>query len=141
MGVIRVEPQDPIKESLCPTCTGTNRLLHGYVYDDEYAHGLYFLEWCDGDHPHRAAFLTLSLGAFGDGTGASDRSSFCVEWRADGMRLSDQPARDNPDLLGEFIPRESALSVPKIDHLWHVADHVVTDDPRIAAVDSWLGRE
>jgi hypothetical protein len=25
-----------------------------------------------------------------------------------------------------------------IDHLWHVADHIVIDDPRLAAVREWL---
>jgi hypothetical protein len=25
-----------------------------------------------------------------------------------------------------------------IDHLWHVADHVVMDDPRVAALRDWL---
>jgi hypothetical protein len=124
-----------------PDLLRDHRLMHGYVYEDEYAHGLYFLEWCDGGHPDRAAFLTLSLGAFGDGTRGSDRSYLCVEWRAEGMRFTDRPARENPDLLGAFIPRASALAVPNIDHLWHIADHVVIDDPRVAAVDSWLRHE
>ena len=61
--------------------------MHGYVYEDEYAHGIYFLEWCDGKHPHRGAWLTVGLGAFGDGTDATDRNAFCIEWRTEGMRL------------------------------------------------------
>ncbi len=138
VGVIRIEPEEPVKDNPCPTCGGTNRLMHGYVYDDDYAHGIYFLEWCDGNHPHKAAFLTIGLGAFGDGTDASDRISFCIEWRADGMHLSDLPARDRPDLLGPFLPRESALKLANIDQLWHVADHIVLDDPRVATVETWL---
>jgi hypothetical protein len=69
---------------------GTNRLMHGYVHDDEYAHGIYFLERCDGDHPNKSAFLTIGPGAFGEGTDTHDRNSFCVEWRADGMRLAEK---------------------------------------------------
>ena len=61
--MIRIEPEDPVKEN----------------YDDENASGVYFLEWCDGDHEHRAAFLTLGLGSFGDGTDASDRN-FLQHW-------------------------------------------------------------
>lgn len=141
MGVIRIEPEDPVKENPCATCGGTNRLMHGYVYEDEYAHGIYFLEWCDGDHPNRIARLTIGLGAFGDGTDASDRNSFCIEWRAEGMRLAEEPARDRPELLGAFLPRDIALNVPNVDQLWHVADHIVTDDPRVATVDAWLTHE
>jgi hypothetical protein len=141
VGVIRIEPEDPVNENPCPTCGGTNRLMHGYVYDDEYAHGIYFLEWCDGDHPHQTGWLTIGLGAFGDGTDASDRNSFCIEWRAEGMRLAEEPARDRPELLGAFLPRDVALNVPNLDQLWHVADHIVTDDPRVATVDAWLRHE
>jgi hypothetical protein len=141
MGVIRIEPEEPVKENSCPMCGGTNRLMHGYVYDDDYAHGIYFLEWCDGEHPQKAAFLTIGLGAFGGNADASDRNSFCVEWRHDGMRLADQPARDRPDLLGTFLPREVALKVQNIDQLWHVADHIVTDDPRVMLVETWLKQE
>ena len=87
--------------------------MHGYVYDDEYAHGIYFLEWCDGDQPQKAAFLTIGLGAFGKYTDPAEQNSSCIEWRADGMRLAEQPARDRPDLLGTFLPREVALNVPR----------------------------
>jgi hypothetical protein len=139
MGLIRIEPEPPVKENRCESCGGTNRLLHGYVYDDENAHGIYFVEWCDGNHPERAAFLTLGLGEFGEGTSAGDRTAFGVEWRAAGMMLTDEPARDRPDLLGEFLPREAALQRPDLDHLWHVVDHIVLDDSRLTAVQRWLG--
>jgi len=135
---LRIEPEEPVKENRCESCGGTTRLLHGYVYEDEYAHGIYFLEWCDGDHPRRAAFITIGLGAFGEGTDASDRSAFGVEWREDGMALTEKPPMDRPDLLGEFLPRELALTVPNIDKLWHALDHVVVDDPRAVAVGDWL---
>jgi hypothetical protein len=138
VGEIRIEPEPPVKENRCETCGGTNRLLHGYVYEDADAHGLYFLEWCDGDHPRKTAFLTVGLGAFGDETDASHRRSFCVQWHADGMGLTDEPARDRPDLLGECVPREVALNLPNIDELWHVADHIVLDDPRVATIGACL---
>ena len=138
VGTIRIAPEPPIKEATCESCGGTNRLIHGYVYEDEYAHGVYFLEWCDGDHPQNEAFLTIGLGAFGDESSARDRSAFCIEWRAEGMWLTDEPARDRPKLLGEFVPREAAQKTPHIDHLWHVADHIVLDDPRAVDVQNWL---
>jgi len=138
VGVIRIEPENPVKESVCETCAGTNRLMHGYVYDDESPHGLYFLEWCDGDHPYRQAWLTIGLGEFSDENDASGRNSFCIEWRAEGMRLAEQPARDRPDLLGAFLPRDVALTVPNIDQVWHVADHIVLDDPRVSTVEAWI---
>lgn len=141
MGVIRIEPEPPVKEVQCANCGGTSRLLHGYVYDDEYAHGIYFLEWCEGPHPRRAAFLTIGLGAFGEHTTAADRLAFGVEWTTAGMGLLEEPPRDRPELLGRFLPREEALQVPNLENLWHVIDHVVLDDPRLASVQQWLEGE
>lgn len=138
MGVIRIEQEHPVKENTCPTCGGTNRLLHGDIYDDEHAHGIYFLEWCDGNHPTKAAFLTIGLGAFGEGTDASNRNSVCIEWRQQGMRLTNEPARDRPELLGAFLPREAAFKLPHVDQLWHIADHIVLEDPRVSVVEAWL---
>ena len=138
MGTIRVEPEAQEKQSTCEKCGGTNHLLHGYVYDDDHPHGVYFVEWCDGDHPRRAAFLTLGLGAFGEGTGSGDRMAFCLERRAEGMALTDEPARDRPDLLGGFVPRERALQLENVDHLWRVADHIVLGDARLTPVRQWL---
>jgi hypothetical protein len=54
------------------------------------------------------------------------------------MRLSEQPARDRPGLLGEFVPRDAALALPGIEHVWHLADHIVLEDPRAAAIQAWL---
>jgi hypothetical protein len=138
VGTIRIEPEPPVKETRCEACGGTNRLLHGYVYEDEHPHGVYFVEWCDGRHPEKAAFLTVGLGAFGDKSDKRDRAAFCVAWREEGMSLTEEPARDRPELLGDFVPRAEALTLPSIDHFWHVADHIVLDDPRLSAVEEWF---
>ena len=133
MGVIQVAPESPVKESRCDGCGGTNYLLHGYVYEDGNAHAIYFAEWCGGDHPERAAFLTLGLGDFAEGSTSADRRAFGIEWSPAGMTLLDEPVRDRPDLLGTFVPRDRALAMKEIGHVWHVVDHIVVDDSRLAA--------
>ena len=128
--------QRPLTETWCVTCGGTGRLPHGYVYDDN-AHGIYFLEWCDGDHPHSSAFLTIGLGGFHEGGDAHYRNR--VQHRvAAGLRLSYGPARHRPNSSGAFLPRETALHDPRMDRLWHAADHIVPDHPRIAAIEARL---
>jgi hypothetical protein len=128
--------QRPANENLCVTCGGTSRLLHGYVYDDN-AYGIYFLEWCDVEHPHSSAFLTISLDAFHEGGDAHYRKR--VQHRvAAGLQLTYGPARHRREFLGAFLPRETALQDPRIDRLWHAAEHIVLEDPRIAAIEAWL---
>ncbi|MBO0822459.1 MAG: hypothetical protein J2P27_01215 [Actinobacteria bacterium] len=100
-----------------------------------------FLEWCDGKHPVKSAFLTIGLGAYGEGTSGADRNSVCIEWRREGMGLTAEPARDRPELLGAFLPREVALTMPHIDQVWHVADHIVLNDPRVSFIEAWLKGE
>jgi len=39
---------------------------------------------------------------------------------------------------GGVVPRTAALEMPNIADLWHVADHIVLDDPRLAVVREWL---
>ncbi len=139
MSVIRIEADEHVKHERCPSCGGENWLVHGFVYADEEPHGLYFVEWCEGQHDLRNAYMTISFGNYGDeeATGA-DRYAFCVETRCDGLALTDVPVRDRPDFLGRFVPRGEALAMDDIDHLWHVTDHIWTDDRRIAAVAAWL---
>jgi len=56
---------------------------------------------------------------------------------AAGLRLTYGPAQHQPEFLGAFLPRETALQNPRIDRLWHTADHIVPVDPRIAAIEAW----
>ena len=136
---VRVEPSGKMSTVACPKCGGTSHRIHGYVYADEAANGVYFLDWCEGRHGPRIAWLTLSLGTWGEGIEGAHRSAFGIEWRDAGMALLDSPLiGDQPDLLGEFVPREQALALDDIDHLWHVTDHLVTDDPRFFDVQQWL---
>jgi hypothetical protein len=116
-------------------------MILGYVYANEEPHGVYYVDWCEGPHDTRAAFVTLSLGKYGDDAAtAADRVVFGIETRCEGMALAQQPLRDRPSFLGHFMPREEALRWPDLDELWHVCDHLV-DDRRFAAVAAWLCEE
>lgn len=115
-------------------------MILGFIHADGDAHGVYYVDWCEGPHETRSAYITVSLGVNGsDEAGGADRWAYCVETRCEGMRLCDTPvaARDSPDFLGRFVPRDEALQMDDIDHLWHVCDHL-TDDRRFAAVAAWL---
>ena len=57
---------------------------------------------------------------------------------AAGLQLTYGPARHRPEFPGAFLPRETALQDPRIYLLWHAADHIVPDDPRLAAIEGWL---
>lgn len=140
MATVRVEP-DAVKTSRCDCCDGTASVANGYLYEDDAPRGVYFLDWTEG-HPDRSAFLTVSLGDWGEGTTGVDRSCLgVVVQRGDdgeaGFRLAEEGHRVS-DFLGSFVPREQALAIGGLDHFWHMTDHIAVDDPRAAAVIEWV---
>jgi hypothetical protein len=140
VAVIRVEP-DASKSSPCDCCSGVAFIANGYVYEDEIPRGVYFLDWTEG-HPHRRAYLTVSLGDWGEGTTGEHRSSLGVLFQlsddgAAGFQLADEPHRES-DFLGDFVPRDQAMAIGGLDHFWHIADHIAVDDPRAEAVLDWI---
>ena len=116
-------------------------MITGFVYADGDANSIYYVGWCEGDHDPRRAFLTIASGEWGEGTTGEDRISVAIEWRETGMRLSDEPVIDRPDFLGRFLPRDEARRLGGLDALWHMADHIVLDDPNAVNVSAWLQGE
>ena len=113
-------------------------MILGYVYADDVPYGIYYADWCEGPHDERRAYVTISLGNYGDedATGA-DRRAFGLETRCEGFALANEPLRDRPSFLGRFVSRAEAQSLSWMDDVWHVCDHL-TDDRRFAAVAAWL---
>jgi hypothetical protein len=138
VGVVRIEAEPQVTQKHCERCHGTTWMIRGYVYMDEEPHGIYAVDWCEGSHPERVAYVTLSFGDYVEEavTGA-DRLAFCIETRSAGMGLTHRPVHDRPEFLGRFLPREEALQWEHLDDLWHVCDHL-TDDRRFAAVAAWI---
>jgi hypothetical protein len=102
---------------------------------------VYYMGWCEGGHEQRAAYLTISTGEWGAGTTGDDRLAVGIDVRAKGMRLAEEPVIDRPDFLGRFVPRGEAMKLGGLESLWHLADHIVVDDPQAAAVMEWLKGE
>jgi hypothetical protein len=139
MPVIRIEPDERVKQDRCARCGGTMSLVLGFIYEDDVPHGIYYIDWCEGDHDVRAGFFIISRGDYRDETSSGkDRLAFAIEARCSGMALADTPIRDRPDFLGRFVPRDEALAMPSIRELWHIADHICAEDPRAIALTAWL---
>ena len=137
MPEITVEPA-VVKDATCPECGGTTGLVTGFVYQDGEANSIYHLDWCEGDHPGRFAFLTITSGDWSEATAPSERITLGVEVRPQGLTLADAPRRKQPE---RFVPRDEALALGGLDAFWHLVDHVLVDDPATAQVMAWIGGE
>lgn len=140
MAEITIEPGG-VKTAQCTRCGRDAAVAHGYVYANGDAHAIYFVDWCEHHEQMRSAFLTLAIGDWDEGSSSANRQAVCVQVRPDGMSLTEQPARDRPAFFGRFLP--TTLALPLVDSLdvWHLADHIVLDDPLVASVMSWVRSE
>ena len=125
--------------------------MWGYVDADGQPTASYFVEWVEGGSghaPEKAVYMTVGLGAWGDGTDASMRRAFHIEARAvptkllrrrkPGFGLIDTPVIDAPDSLGANLTRKQALASPDLPLLWEIVDFVIEADARAASAMTWL---
>ena len=103
----------------------------------------YFAGWTEG-HEERSVLMRVSIGDWSEGTSGADRRSFALDLRAPegemGMMVTEHDFKDEPESLGRAVPREEALASDEMEDVWHVADHVVIEDPRVAEAMEWLRR-
>jgi hypothetical protein len=103
------------------------------VHKDGVAHAAYYARVADS-HPQRVASILLGLGAWGDGTTETQRRSFALEMRkgTQGFEVKVVDAVSSPwpraKVLGRTLDRAEALADPLIDEVFHITDHMVTED-------------
>jgi hypothetical protein len=120
----------------CPCCGETSVNLSGFVYRDGDARAVYWAGMTAG-HERRVIEVAVGIGEWGDGTSAADRIGFVLQLWAEGSQpnvtiVSPDESRWNTiALLGRILPREEALRHSFIKEVFHITDHLVTDDPRI----------
>jgi hypothetical protein len=130
------------KQHPCECCGNVSHTVWGYVHEEAGGtRAVYYAGWIDG-HDDRVVRMTVSLGRWGDGTGADDRRSVAIDMRApEGtpeMMVVDNALFDEPAVLGVLQRRQEALDDPALADLWAVADAIVLADPRVAEAMRWL---
>lgn len=135
---LTIEPDGAAVHGPCPDCGQATRSVWGYVSNPAGARAVYFIRWTDG-HLERGAQLTISIGPWGDGALASNRSAFGLECRVDetGPSFMLVDAEDLPwgtqDFLGAKLTRPAALSHPLKQEIFEILDELIVRDPRFHA--------
>jgi hypothetical protein len=137
MGEISLEPSGQGNPYLCPHCGNESHTVWGYVRCDGNAYAVYYVGWTTG---HDDMGILIGMGEWGEGTTPSDRYSVALTARAPENQIGfmvvgpGESLLDEVELLGRLLTREDALAHPQIQDVFRVADHIVSDDPRVAAV-------
>jgi len=139
MSKFRIEPEDNHTEGRCQDCDSTTYSVHGYIYKDDNARGVYYARWTK-DHLERGVQMLLSVGRWGDGTNGKMRKALGVECRMGEDRpafmlvdAATMPWRDE-SLLGASLTREEALANRAIKkETFDILDELIEQDNRIKA--------
>jgi hypothetical protein len=110
--------------------------LSRFVYSDGDAHAVYYAAFSD-KHSDRMVSVLVSLGewdGWDGGDAPKDRAAFALRIRsaaseyqvmvADAAKSSWHDAT----FMGRMLSREQALKHPWLQEVFHIADHIVTED-------------
>jgi hypothetical protein len=138
MSVITIELADRIEDQ-CSCCGGRLVRLTRFVHADGEAHAVYYADFSP-DHPERHVRVALSLGGWGGWDGGrvpKKRVAFALRIQATEAEYQttvvDALASPWHDVkaLGKMLDRESALAHAWIQEVFHITDHIVTEDREV----------
>lgn len=130
--MIEIEFEEP-SEFRCECCGDTTIHLTRFVYSDGNAHAVYYARFTKRHDPKQVSGL-IGLGEWGDEGSPEQRVAFAFRiWTdQDSCQVGLVDAEDSPwrdvTFLGRILDREEALKHEWIDEVFHITDHMVTDD-------------
>ena len=124
------------KESICECCGNTTVRLTRFVHRDGDAHAIYYAMFTKG-HPEKRLSGLISLGEWGEGATPEGRVAFPFQIWTDenNFKVGLVDAVDSPwsnvTFLGRILNREEALKHKWLPEVFHITDHMVTDDHQV----------
>ena len=109
----------------------------GWVYRDGDAYAAYYAGWTEG-HVNGHVSLIIGVGEWSDEEKPDDRRSFGLTcWEADddirfGVVEPADSRYGDVRVLGKMMSRAEALSDPELPEIFHIAEHIAQDDPRVS---------
>jgi hypothetical protein len=123
-------------EHLCECCGGVSVVLTRFVYQDGDAFAVYYAGFSES-HSQREVKLAVGMGEWGEDSTPAGRRSFALRLRDGGanfevsvMDAEDSPWR-NARTIGKMLDREEALADTGLADVFHITDHIATDDPDV----------
>jgi hypothetical protein len=138
VAVITIELGDGSTFATCVCCGAKAPSVVGFVYADGDAFAVYYAGWTEGHRPAKVS-LIIGLGDWDDEATPEDRRSFGLRcWvEDDEVRFEVQePAASRygeNEYLGRMLSRSAALADPELADVFHIAEHISTEDPRVRA--------
>ncbi len=130
--MIEIEFEQPQYEQ-CECCGRRTTRLTRFVYQNGDAFAVYYVLFTDG-HDRKVAYALIGLGEWGESGSPEQRAAFSVkiwaddtDWKVNVTEREESPWAD-VTFLGEILSRDEALRHPWIEDVFHITDHIVTED-------------
>ena len=130
--MLTFEFEEPISSS-CDCCGGMSTALTGFVCENGEAYAVYYARF-GVSHEPRVVEAVVSIGEWGEDAKPWDRFAFPLRMRAGETeyQVTLVDAADSPwegvELLGRMLDRAEALEHERLQEVFHITDHMVTDD-------------
>jgi hypothetical protein len=134
--MLTIEFEPPaIDAKPCECCGGLTTRLTRFVLNDGNAYAVYYAIFSD-NHPHPKGYVSvlISIGQWADDAPPSGRCAFYLQIRAtaDNFLVAVCDAAESPwgtvRMFGRTLDRDEALAHPRIQEIFHISDHIVTED-------------
>lgn len=135
---LQLEAGETDRPTRCACCGSVSRTVHGFIYKEGDAYAVYYAGWSEG-HPDRGVTMAIAVGEWGEQSDASVRVSVGVEARTTASEIQfavldpEQSPWARTDLLGTMLTRPTALAHPMLPAIFELAEHIVTNDERVAS--------
>jgi hypothetical protein len=134
--MLRIECEAPT-QSVCECCKNTTIRLTRFVYQDDSAFAVYYVQFTAGHSEKRLSGI-IGLGEWGDDDkGPEARLAFPFQvWReADNFVVGLVDRVDSHwsevTFLGHILDRKEALAHEWIDDVFHITDHMLAEDQEV----------
>jgi hypothetical protein len=135
--MLKIEFEPPTTDSKpCECCGGFTTRLTRFVYLDGNAYAVYYALFSD-NHPDGFVSVLISIGEWANDAPPSGRCTFYLRiWTSvDNFQVTVRDVTESPwgeiPNFGRALSREEALAHPRIKDIFHISDHIVTEDTPI----------
>ncbi len=132
--MLTIEFEPPaIDAKPCECCGGFTTRLTRFVLNDGNAYAVYYAMFSD-NHPDGYVSVLISIGEWADDAPPSGRCAFYLRIRAtaNNFQVNVRDAAESPwgnvQMFGRTLDRDEALAHPRIQEVFQISDHIVTED-------------
>jgi hypothetical protein len=131
--MLTIDFEPPAQSEPCECCGGRTTSLTRFVHSDGNAFAIYYARFSE-NHAERVVVATVSIGEWGEDSTPEQRCAFvlrlwpdCEHHNVTVLDAADSPWRD-ATLIGRTLDRVEAMAHPRLQDVFHIADHMVLED-------------